>query len=139
VIDGTLVGLDEKTPVEGAVVFAYHTDRSGLYDHPSAPPHSWRLQGAVRTDANGRFRFTTIRPAPYPGRAIPAHVHLEFQTANGRYHGGEIRFADDPLVDGAERTASERAGRFAWVLRSTPVEGVQQVHLNARLVPDQRY
>ena len=119
-------------------MFAYHTDAAGLYSRAEGP-HQWRLQGAARTDREGRFRFTTVRPAPYPGRTIPVHVHLEFQAKDARYHGGEIRFADDALVDASERSASSAAGRFAWVLPSTSSGAAQTVTYQARLRADQRF
>jgi protocatechuate 3,4-dioxygenase beta subunit len=36
--------------------------------------------GATRTDAQGRYRFRTIRPAPYPGRTPHIHVKLRHPT-----------------------------------------------------------
>src|SRR5262245_54060989 len=42
VIHGRAVAEDGRTPIKGAVIFAYHTDRDGLYDRPGAPPHTWR-------------------------------------------------------------------------------------------------
>src|SRR5262249_15448655 len=68
VVHGRAVAEDGETPIPGAVVFAYHTDREGHYDRPGAGPHSWRLKGWALTDAAGRFEFRTIRPAPYPNR-----------------------------------------------------------------------
>ncbi len=78
VISGTVVAADGTTPVAGVVVYAYHTDAMGYYrkaqtgDTGERGP---RLRGWVRTDAEGHFEFTTIHPAPYPHRDVPAHVH----------------------------------------------------------------
>jgi protocatechuate 3,4-dioxygenase beta subunit len=118
-ITGRLFGVDGTTPMPGAIVIAYHTDQSGLYDGPDGSAHSWRLRGAARTDANGAFEFRTIRPAPYPGGRIPAHVHFVLAVNGERFTAGELRFADDPIVDADEKAASARAGRFGWV---KPVE-----------------
>lgn len=74
----------------GAIVFAYHTDRSGLYDHPSKGAHSWRLSGWARTDADGRFTFESIRPGAYPGRNVPPHLHFNAFLADGRYHTPQV-------------------------------------------------
>ena len=54
VIKGTLLRADGQTPLGGALVFAYHTDRHGLYN-PNEAAHSWRLRGAVRTAVDGSF------------------------------------------------------------------------------------
>ncbi|HJR58381.1 MAG TPA: hypothetical protein VJ813_03240 [Vicinamibacterales bacterium] len=99
VVHGRAVTEDGKTPVGGAIVFAYHTDREGHYDRPGAGAHSWRLKGWALTDADGTFEFRTIRPGPYPGRNTPAHIHFNIFLADGRrYWADGLEFADDPLV-----------------------------------------
>jgi protocatechuate 3,4-dioxygenase beta subunit len=92
VIHGRVLQADGRTPLAGAVVFAYHTDRMGLYDQREAGPHSWRLRGWARTDDEGHFEFDTIRPAEYPGgNAPPAHVHFTITTPDGgRYFGRDL-------------------------------------------------
>jgi protocatechuate 3,4-dioxygenase beta subunit len=53
----------------------------------------------VRTDAEGNYRFDTIRPAPYPGRADPAHIHMTVKEPGRReYWIDEVVFTDDSLV-----------------------------------------
>lgn len=92
--------------VAGVMVRAYHTDARGLYrsDHQmygaSAPP---RLQGSLRTAADGSYVIETIRPAPYPDRTIPAHIHFELRPPNGTREPAILYFADDPLLTAAER------------------------------------
>lgn len=133
-IRGRLYRADGLTPMGGALVFAYHTDRTGLYNALGAP-HSWRLQGAVRTAQDGTFEFQTIRPASYPDTRIPQHVHVELATDQGYFHAGEWRFADDPLVDAAERAASERAGRFGWVRPVRRAGAGEAIEVNVRVDP----
>ena len=89
VVSGRLLNLD-GTAAAGAVVFAYHTDRGGLYDDPSKGPHSWRLRGWARTGADGSFTFETIRPGAYPGGSIPPHVHFTAFLPDGRYHTPQL-------------------------------------------------
>ena len=60
-VRGQLLNIN-GSPAAEAVVFAYHTDREGLYDKRENGPHSWRLRGWVKTDKDGRFTFDTIRP-----------------------------------------------------------------------------
>src|SRR3954469_3606088 len=71
VVRGTIVDA-AGTPAPNVQVFAYQTDAAGLYAQPGATD-PWKLKGWAVTDAQGRFEFRTIRPAPYPGRDIPAH------------------------------------------------------------------
>lgn len=93
VIRGRLLNED-GSPSGDAVVFAYQTDRGGLYDRRENGPHSWRLRGWARTDADGRFTFETIRPGSYPASNIAPHVHFTAYLPNGaRYHAGELQLS----------------------------------------------
>lgn len=138
-IHGRLVDGDGKSALAGAVVFAYHTDREGLYDRRSAGAHSWRLRGWVRTDAQGRFELRTIRPGSYPSTRVPAHVHFTVFAGDARYHAGELRFADDPLISPSERAAAERSGDFGEVRPVRVTAGVQHVDLVIRLDRNERF
>jgi len=130
--------LDDGRPAADVIAFAYHTDSQGLYDRPGR--RGWRLRGWARTDAPGTFEFRTIRPAPYPGRGVPAHVHL---TADGpgvpRQWLPELQFADDPLVTPAARDASARAGRFGSVRPVRTRHGSQECAMDFRLTGEGRF
>lgn len=139
VIHGRVLGEDGRTPVAGAIVFAYHTDRDGTYDRPGAAAHSWRLRGWAQTETDGRFEFATIRPGAYPSRREAAHVHLTVYTAKARYHAGEILFADDALLTTADRERSKQGGDFGAV-RDVRREGAtEHVDVNLRLTPTRRF
>ena len=133
VIAGQLFEADGTTPAIGVTVFAYHTDAQGIYDVPSNGPHSWRLKGWALTDADGRFEFTTIRPAPYPGRKEAAHVHVTFESPRLPRRSAGIQFADDSLVTRADRDASDKAGQFGSVLTVATRDGVQRVEWKVRV------
>jgi protocatechuate 3,4-dioxygenase beta subunit len=126
-------------PVDGAIVFAYHTDHTGLYDRPGSAAHSWRLRGWARTGPDGGFEFRTIRPAAYPSRQIPAHVHMNVYAPAGRYSAGELRFADDPLVPRREHDESERAGEFKWVRPVAQRAGAQHVDFAIKLDESKKF
>lgn len=106
-INGRLLNTD-GSPAANAVVFAYQTDRGGLYDVRENGPHSWRLRGWVRTGADGRFAFQTIRPGSYPGTKNPPHVHFTaFLPSGERYHAGELQLSmTPPDLRGKMETAS---------------------------------
>jgi protocatechuate 3,4-dioxygenase beta subunit len=107
-LEGRVVNSD-GSPAIGAIVFAYHTDRGGLYDRREAGPHSWRLKGWARAGKDGRFRFDTMRPGSYPDSRNPAHVHFTvFLPSGERYHAGEVRFANDPLNSESDRSAGAK-------------------------------
>ncbi len=96
-------------PRANVIVYAYHTDASGIYPPPAqslgaAADRHGRLRGWAVTDRGGRYSFTTIRPASYPGRRIPAHVHMHvIEPGCATYYIDEIVFTDDPLLTPAER------------------------------------
>ena len=133
VIHGRLFRADGTTPARDMIVFAYHTDATGLYDRPSAGAHSWRLRGWVKTDAEGAFEFTTIRPAPYPNRRVAAHVHLTIEGAGLARRSAGLLFDGDPLLTDAERKESAEAGRFGMVRPVEKRDGIEHVTLQIRL------
>jgi len=89
-------------PVAGVEVFAYQTDAAGLYARDGAQD-PWRLKGWAISDVQGRFEFETIRPAPYPNRDIPGHIHLSFVTSCCGRQSSEVMFDDDALATPAYR------------------------------------
>jgi len=67
-------------PREGARVEIWQCDVNGRYMHPADRRHSGHdpaFQGFGHdiTDAEGRYRFRTIRPVAYPGRT--PHIHVK--------------------------------------------------------------
>ena len=93
-------------PVAGASVYVFHTDVKGLY----APDRSGldaeldpRLHGALRTDAEGRYRYETIRPGSYGGAA---HVHYTVVAPGYKPRIFDLWFQDDPILV-ARRQAGE--------------------------------
>lgn len=65
-------------PVAGAVVEIWQCDADGHYRHPGdgdrADP-AFQAFGRALVDAEGRYRFRTIRPVAYGGRT--PHIHLK--------------------------------------------------------------
>jgi protocatechuate 3,4-dioxygenase beta subunit len=115
VVSGQVFDPSGVKPVEGVVVYAYHTDIKGLYT-PSGAQRPPRLQGWARTDADGRYEFRTIRPAPYPGNGPPAHVHFYLSGAGyPRQEAEELQFQDDAKVGADAAARSRREGRFGGV------------------------
>jgi protocatechuate 3,4-dioxygenase beta subunit len=132
-VEGQVFRADGKTPAAGIVLYVYHTDRAGRYGaRPGEPP---RFRGWVRTDGEGRYTYRTIRPAPYPGQHIPAHVHVQMWGDGAPPQWGtELLFADDPLVPAAERHKSAGLGHFAYVCSPRrDARGVERCRHDLRL------
>ena len=134
VINGRVYQTDGRTPAAGITVFAYQTDRTGVYDVPSAGPHSWRLKGWAISDTQGRFQFRTIRPASYPNASVPQHVHLHLEGPSlPRRWTTELEFDDDPKMTARQREASRQAGMFGGVRPVTKRDGVDHVEINLKI------
>lgn len=114
-VKGVVYAADGRTPVARASVYVYQTDARGHYRPGDAMGNrDPRLMALLRTDAAGRYSFTTIRPGSYPGTRVPQHIHYEV-AADG--HGPrffEIVFEDDPLVtDEVRRRAAQPRSIFS--------------------------
>ncbi len=72
--------LDERgRPVAGARIEIWQCNAYGRYHHPgdrqNAPlDPNFQGYGTFVTGADGAYRFRTIKPVPYPGRA--PHIHF---------------------------------------------------------------
>ena len=133
-VNGRLFNPDGETPAPGLIVYAYQTDARGLYNEQRGGEPS--LKGWAKTDAAGRFELVTIRPAPYPTRTEPAHIHLQVwgPGVEPQWHD-DILFADDTLVTPAKRTRSEALGRFRFVHTLSMQAATATISHNVRLKP----
>ncbi len=73
VVEGVVTDESGK-PVANAIVYAYQTDSDGYYTR-ERNSNDVRLCGYMKTDAQGRYRFHSIKPGSYPGSTIAAHIH----------------------------------------------------------------
>ena len=119
-------------PAPNVEVFAYQTDQHGVYAAPGAAD-PWRLKGWAVTDAEGRFEFTTIRPAAYPSNTVPGHIHLSFVTTCCGRQSSEVMFEDDPLVTQAMRERQSGGVLFGKVTKRA--DGSQETSYTFRLKP----
>jgi len=79
-------------PIAGATLDLWSTDGDGWYDVQLKGNEGMRARGKIKTDADGRYRFWTIKPVSYPiptdgpvGKMLlkmgrhpyrPAHTHM---------------------------------------------------------------
>lgn len=91
-------------PVSGVEVKIWQANTHGRYSHPSDPntaPLDPNFQGyAVQiTDAEGRYRFKTIKPGAYPelgGQMRTPHIHFEVAGKFDRVVT-QVFFPNEPL------------------------------------------
>ncbi len=105
-------------PQPGIVIYAYQTNRKGIYpESPAVRDFETRRQGTLRawvkTDASGRYAFDTIRPGSYPADDIPQHIHFHvIEPGCSTYYVDDIMFTDDPKLTPKQirRIAKNRGG-----------------------------
>lgn len=93
--------LEGTRPVAGVSLFVFHTDVEGLYAPNVSTQYGElhpRLHVALRTDADGRYQFDTIRPGSYGSPAGPSHVHFVVQARGYQPLLIALQFDDDPVV-----------------------------------------
>jgi protocatechuate 3,4-dioxygenase beta subunit len=95
-LEGGVTDLRGK-PVAGAQVEIWQCDESGHYHHPGdsgkADP-AFQGFGRMTVGADGRYRFRTIRPAPYSGRA--PHIHVKVKLAGRELLTTQLYVEGDP-------------------------------------------
>ena len=124
--------LDEDgNPVADALVDVWQANSHGRYAHerdrnPAPLDENFQGWAKLQTDAEGRYRFRTIRPGAYPVRedwSRPPHIH--FKVARRGYHEltTQMYFAGDPL--------NERD----LLLQSVPEPGQRMLTVDFRAAP----
>jgi protocatechuate 3,4-dioxygenase beta subunit len=114
-ISGIVYQRDGKTPARDVVLYVYHTDQTGHYT-PGPNAKGWeirngRLRGWMKTDKNGYYHFYTLKPGPYPGTNIPAHIHITVKEPDkNEYYLDEYLFEGDPFLTTTERNRQEKRG-----------------------------
>ena len=109
VVSGRVLDEDAR-PVPEAVIEIWQANAAGRYVHAhdrwDAPlDPNFTGAGRVVSDAEGRYRFVTIRPGAYPwgnhhNAWRPAHIHLSLLgPAFATRLVTQMYFPDDPLIE----------------------------------------
>ena len=115
-------------PVGGARIEIWQANAHGRYAHPSdrnpAPldPH-FEGFAVLKTDAEGRYRFTTIKPGAYPeesGVMRAPHIHFDVLGRTNRLVT-QMYFAGEPLneTDRFLRTVGANGDRLIATVART--------------------
>jgi protocatechuate 3,4-dioxygenase beta subunit len=115
-VTGTIYKPDGKTPAEDVILYVYHTNQKGIYE-TRGDEKGWGkrhgfIRGWMKTGKDGKYTFYTIKPASYPDRETPAHIHPIILEPNGKYYWvGGYHFEGDPyLTEGETSPDSPRCG-----------------------------
>jgi protocatechuate 3,4-dioxygenase beta subunit len=124
--------LDENArPIPNTLVEIWQCNAAGRYihardQHPAPLDPNFTGAGRVVTDAEGRYRFTSIKPGAYPWRNHPnawrpAHIHFSLfgpsfinRLVTQMYFPGDPLFAYDPIYQGIpdEKARERMVSRF---------------------------
>lgn len=107
-VSGRVTDVDGQ-PLGAVMIEIWQVNGYGRYHHEaddSSKPLDPNFQGygAVATDAQGRYRFRTVKPIAYPGRA--PHIHFALTPKTGSplvtqmYVAGAKENANDFLLRG---------------------------------------
>jgi len=114
-ITGTVYQLDGKTPAANIILYIYHTNRQGIYEIKEgeagwAKKHGF-IRGWIKTGEDGRYSFYTFRPASYPNRTEPEHIHITIKEPDkNEYYIDNYVFDDDTLLTMGKRKALRNRG-----------------------------
>jgi len=136
IMSGTIFQPDGVTPAEGIVLYVYHTDATGYYSKDD-DPYNPRLRGWMKTGSDGKYEFRTIKPAPYPHRTTPAHIHAQIYSATIPEYGiDEYWFEGDPFINAEQkRLLLTGRGGFNSIIKLTRngdgvLSGVRNIKLD---------
>ena len=128
--------IDENDrPLKNALVEIWQCNNFGRYHDSrdnSAAPRDPFFQGfgKVATDADGRYRFRTIKPVAYPGRT--PHIHVKVKSPGFAEFTSQIFIAGEPGNDrdGVLRAMQKEAERKSVMMElkpAAPASGVKLV------------
>jgi protocatechuate 3,4-dioxygenase beta subunit len=135
IVSGRVLG-DDGRPVAGHLVEIWQANAAGRYRHETDThdaPIDPNFSGAGRaiTDADGRYRFVTIKPGayPWPNHANawrPNHIHFSVfgrafteRLVTQMYFPGDPLLAIDPIF---QSVPSDAAARLVSTLDATLTE-----------------
>jgi protocatechuate 3,4-dioxygenase beta subunit len=130
IVTGRVLDRDGR-PIPHTLVEIWQANASGRYahlvdQHPAPLDPNFTGAGRTLTDADGRYRFVTIKPGAYPWRNHhnawrPAHIHFSvFGTSfterlvTQMYFPGDPLFAFDPIFQSIpdEKARQRLVARF---------------------------
>jgi len=147
---GTVTDISGR-PQAGVLVEIWQVNAFGRYHHPRDSRGDRPLDpgfqgyGQATTDAAGRYRFRTIRPVTYPGRA--PHIHVALSGGGSRrlttqlYVAGAIENERDGLLNAIRDPALRNAlvVPFATPAGATAPGAVLEARFDIVLAQDGRF
>lgn len=135
VVHGQIFKPNGHEVANNTLIHLYHRDHTGfdfgLNDNELS---TWRLQGWAKTDAQGKFEFHTIRPAPDHIGREGGHFHFTVVSIEfGKQWAQKIHFFDDPKISDREKQLSAASGQFGWLKEVKTFDGIQHIDVAIKL------
>jgi protocatechuate 3,4-dioxygenase, beta subunit len=138
IVTGRLLDEDGRG-IPGSLIEIWQANAGGRYrhevdQHPAPLDPNFTGAGRCLTDAEGRYRFVTIRPGAYPWRNHhnawrPAHIHFSLfgrafvqRLVTQMYFPGDPLFGQDPIVNSVPDPAARARMIAAFDLGATEPE-----------------
>ncbi len=133
-VAGRVIDAETCKPIKGATVDVWQANAAGRYDNDDPKhqpdPEKFHLRGQMKTDKDGRYRFSTIIPANYNGGPIgmrakhihyivscPGYVPVTTQCYfEGDKYNESDRLVKRSLIIGLEDKKKHKEGTFDIVL-----------------------
>jgi protocatechuate 3,4-dioxygenase beta subunit len=127
---------EDGRPVRDTLVEVWQCNSTGRYrhggdQHPAPLDPNFTGLGRCLTDAEGRYRFVTIKPGAYPwgnheNAWRPAHIHFSLfgraftqRLVTQMYFPGDPLFAHDPIFNSVRDPAARERMICAFDLDAT--------------------
>ncbi len=138
IVHGRVLDEDER-PVPNALVEVWQANAGGRYRHevdrhPAPLDPNFSGAGRCLTDADGRYRFVTVKPGAYPwgnheNAWRPAHIHFSIfgrlfvqRLVTQMYFPGDPLFAYDPIFHAVRDPAARELLVARFDLEATQPE-----------------
>jgi len=138
IVQGKVLDGDGR-PVAGQLVEIWQANAAGRYihkrdQHPAPLDPNFTGVGRCRTDAEGRYRFVTIKPGAYPWRNHDnawraAHIHFSLfgrafvqRLVTQMYFPNEHLFFQDPIYQSVRDERARQAMMSSFDLSETVPE-----------------
>ena len=129
IVSGTVHLADGRTPAPNVLLYVYHANSQGVYPKRGDETGNGRRHGYLRTwlrtNEQGQYRFTTIKPEPYPSRSEPAHIHMTVKlSGRAECWVDSIIFEGDALITRAYGARLENRGGSGIVVLDEDEHGI---------------
>jgi protocatechuate 3,4-dioxygenase beta subunit len=138
VVSGRVLDEDGR-PIRGALVEVWQANAAGRYrhevdQHPAPLDPNFSGAGRVLTDAEGRYRFVTVKPGAYSwgnheNAWRPAHIHFSVfgrsftqRLVTQMYFPGDPLFEFDPIFNSVRDPAARALLVSSFDLATTTPE-----------------